>query len=72
MLATGIYLPVAEWGADAWILDSLASLVALASIGGFLTGVPMARIPPKVEKPQGGFLRSFGVTCGARSSRSPC
>lgn len=53
VLATGIYLTVAEWGADAWILVSLASLVALASIGGVLTGVPMARLTPAVERASG-------------------
>jgi len=53
VLATGIYLTVAEWGADAWILVSLVSLVALAGIGGVLTGVPMARITPAVEQASG-------------------
>src|SRR5215813_10110879 len=53
VLATGIYLTVAEWGADAWILVSLVSLVALAGIGGVLTGVPMARITPAVERASG-------------------
>src|SRR5262245_13233749 len=53
VLATGIYLTVAEWGADAWILVSLASLVALAGIGGFLTGMPMARLTPAVERASG-------------------
>jgi len=53
VLATGIYLMVAEWGADAWILVSLISLVALASIGGVLTGVPMARITSAVEQVSG-------------------
>jgi hypothetical protein len=53
VLATGIYLTVADWGADAWILVSLVSLVALAIIGGVLTGVPMARITPAVERASG-------------------
>jgi hypothetical protein len=53
VLATGIYLTVAEWGADAWILVSLVSLVALASIGAVLTGVPMARVTPAVERASG-------------------
>ena len=53
VLATGIYLTVAEWGADAWIVVSLVSLVALAGIGGVLTGVPMARITPAVERASG-------------------
>jgi len=53
VLATGIYLTVAEWGADAWLLVSLISLVALAGIGGVLTGVPMARITSAVERASG-------------------
>src|SRR5215510_6148661 len=53
VLATGIYLTVAEWGADAWIVVSLVSLVALAAIGGVLTGVPMARVTPAVERAAG-------------------
>ena len=53
VLATGIYMTVAEWGADAWILVSLVSLVALAAIGGVLTGVPMARVTPAVERASG-------------------
>ena len=53
MLATGIYLSVVEWGADAWILVSLASLVAVAGIGGVLTGIPMARVTPAVEQAPG-------------------
>jgi len=53
VLATGIYMTVAEWGADAWILVSLVSLVGLASIGGVLTGVPMARITSAVEQVSG-------------------
>src|SRR5215471_17437396 len=50
VLATGIYLTVAAWGADAWIVVSLVRLVALASIGGVLTGVPMARVTPAAEQ----------------------
>lgn len=53
VLATGIYLMVATWGADAWILVSLVGLVAVASIGGVLTGVPMARLTPAVERASG-------------------
>src|SRR5215468_4613623 len=53
VLATGIYMTVAEWGADAWILVSLVSLVGLAGIGGVLTGVPMARITSSVEQASG-------------------
>ena len=53
VLATGIYVRVAEWGADAWILVSLVSLVALAGIGGVLTGAPTARITPAAGKASG-------------------
>jgi hypothetical protein len=53
VLATGIYLTVVEWGWHAWILVSLASLVAIAGIGGLLTGIPMARLTPPVEQASG-------------------
>jgi hypothetical protein len=53
VLVTGIYLTVVEWGWDAWILVSLASLVAIAGIGGLLTGIPMARLTPAVEQASG-------------------
>jgi hypothetical protein len=53
VLVTGIYLSVVEWGPDAWILVSLASLVALAGIGGVLTGIPRARVTPAVERASG-------------------
>jgi hypothetical protein len=66
VLATGIYLTVAEWGADAWILVSLVSLVALASIGGVLTGVPMARLTPAVERAAGPLSQEL-----RRGLRSP-
>src|SRR5262249_62252763 len=46
VLATGIYLTVAEGGADAWILVSLTSLGALGALGGVLTGGPLGRGPP--------------------------
>jgi hypothetical protein len=53
VLVTGIYLTVVEWGWDAWILVSLAGLVAIAGIGGLLTGIPMARVTPAVEQASG-------------------
>lgn len=53
VLATGIYLTVVEWGPDAWILVSLGSLMAVAGIGGFLTGIPMARVTAAVERASG-------------------
>ena len=53
VLATGIYTIVVGWGLVGWIRVSLGSLVALALIGGVLTGVPMARIGPRVERTVG-------------------
>ena len=50
VLVTGVYLTVTEWGWAAWILVSLVGLVALATIGGILTGLPMARVTPAVER----------------------
>lgn len=49
VLATGIYTIVVGWGWVGWIVVSLGSLVALAVIGGILTGIPMARIKPGIE-----------------------
>jgi hypothetical protein len=70
VLATGIYLTVVEWGPDAWILVSLASLAAVAGIGGFLIGIPWRGSHLRLSGLQGRCLRSFGVACKARSSRS--
>ena len=66
VLVTGIYLSVVEWGPDAWILVSLASLVAIAGIGGVLTGIPMARATPAVERASGPLPEEL-----RRSLRSP-
>jgi hypothetical protein len=67
VLATGIYLTVAAWGAMPWILVSLVSLVALAGIGGVLTGVPMARITPAIEQASGPLADE--LRHGLRSAR---
>jgi hypothetical protein len=53
VLVTGIYLTMVEWGWDGWILVSVASLLAIAGIGGLLTGIPMARVTPAVERASG-------------------
>jgi hypothetical protein len=66
VLVTGIYLTVVEWGWDAWILVSLANLVAIAGIGGLLTGIPMARLTPAVEQASGPLSQEL-----RRGLRSP-
>jgi hypothetical protein len=53
ILVTGLYMMATSWGARGWILVALASLVALAAIGGLLTGVRMARIGPAVGRASG-------------------
>ena len=69
VLATGIYLTVAEWGTGAWIVVSLVSLVALASIGGVLIGVPMVRITPAIR---GRSRTADGpAAAGARAEAAP-
>jgi hypothetical protein len=44
VLASGIYSIVSAWGWRGWIVASLAGLIAIAVLGGVLTGIPMARI----------------------------
>jgi hypothetical protein len=53
VLLSGLYLTVVSWGPDAWILVSLGTLLAIAVIGGVLTGIPMARIGPGIERASG-------------------
>ena len=54
VLATGIYTIFAPgWGWVGWMAVSLVSLLALAVIGGVLTGIPMARIRPGIESSAG-------------------
>ncbi len=66
VLATGIYLMVVAWGPVAWILVSLLSLVAMAGIGGVLSGIPMARVTQAVERTPGPLSEEL-----RRSLRSP-
>lgn len=49
LLATGLYAVFVGWGWPGWIVVSLASVVGLALIGGVLTGIPMARLAPRIE-----------------------
>jgi hypothetical protein len=53
VLVSGLYLTVVSWGPDAWILVSLGTLLAIAVIGGVLTGIPMARVGPGIERASG-------------------
>ena len=61
ILVTGLYMMATTWGPRGWILVALASLVSLAVVGSFGTGMRMARIGPTVGRAQGalsGELRS--------------
>jgi len=53
ILVTGLYMMVTTWGPRGWILVALASLVLLAVVGGFGTGIRMARIGPAVGRALG-------------------
>jgi hypothetical protein len=52
-IATGLYLMASQWGWRPWIVTSLAALVGIAVIGGVLTGIPMARIEPRIREAAG-------------------
>jgi hypothetical protein len=66
VLATGIYTIVVAWGWAGWIDVSLASLVAVAVIGGLLTGIPMARIGPSIERTVGALPEDLQRDSGSR------
>jgi hypothetical protein len=53
ILATGLSAVWIGWGWAAWIVASLSGLVAVALIGGVLTGIPMARIERALESSVG-------------------
>jgi hypothetical protein len=53
ILVTGLYMMATTWGPRGWILVALASLVLLAIVGAFGTGLRMARIGPAVGRAQG-------------------
>jgi len=59
IIATGLYMMATSWGAQGWILVALASLVAVAAIGGLLTGVRMARIGPSIGRAAGALSDEF-------------
>jgi len=53
ILVSGLYMTATTWGPRGWILAALASLVLLAIVGAFSTGMRMARIGPAVGGSQG-------------------
>jgi hypothetical protein len=53
ILVSGLYMMATTWGPQGWILTALASLVLLAVVGAFGTGMRMARIGPAVGGSQG-------------------
>jgi hypothetical protein len=53
ILVSGLYMMATTWGPKGWILTALASLVLLAVVGAFGTGMRMARIGPPVGGSQG-------------------
>jgi hypothetical protein len=53
ILVSGLYMTATTWGPRGWILAALASLVLLAIVGAFGTGMRMARIGPAVGGSQG-------------------
>jgi hypothetical protein len=48
IVLSGLYMMATTWGPRGWILTALASLVLLAIVGAFGTGIRMARIGPAV------------------------
>jgi hypothetical protein len=59
IIVTGLYLMATGGGPKGWILVALASLVAVAAIGGLLTGVRMARIGPSIGRASGPLSDRF-------------
>jgi hypothetical protein len=48
ILVSGLYMMATTWGPRGWIATALVSLVLLAIVGAFGTGMRMARIGPAV------------------------
>jgi hypothetical protein len=53
VLATGLGALPLGWGWMAWMGVALAGQIAIAVVGGVLTGIPMSRIGPAVERIEG-------------------
>ena len=53
ILLTGLYMTAVAWGPKGWIIAAFTSLIAVAVIGAFGTGMRMARLEPAVSQAQG-------------------
>ena len=53
ILVTGLYMTATAWGARGWILVALGSLVVLAVVGAFGTGMRIARLEPAIRGAHG-------------------
>lgn len=53
ILLTGLYMTAVAWGPRGWILVAFASLIVLAVVGAFGTGVRMARLEPMLSGAEG-------------------
>jgi hypothetical protein len=53
ILVSGLFMTALSWGLTGWIAVALASLVVLAVIGAFGTGMRMARLEPAVSQARG-------------------
>ena len=59
ILVTGLFMTALSWGPKGWIAVALASLVALAVIGAFGTGMRMARLEPAVSQAHGSLTNEL-------------
>ena len=53
ILLTGLFMTAVAWGAKGWIVTAFASLILLAVVGAFGTGMRMARLEPALNQAQG-------------------
>jgi hypothetical protein len=53
ILLTGLYMTAVAWGPKGWILVAFASLIVLAVVGAFATGMRMARLEPTLSGAEG-------------------
>ena len=53
ILVTGLLMTALAWGPKGWIAVAFASLVVLAVIGAFATGMRMARLEPAISQAKG-------------------
>jgi hypothetical protein len=53
VLVSGIYMMAAQWGFVPWLVVAIASLVAIAVVGGVLTGIPISRVSPAIAQADG-------------------